>query len=116
MQLNKYLCTNRENLVKKYIELPAVIAEEANMEGRSHNYTITNASTNLKEAPRRKNMQLNKYLRVNRKNFTKRNIKMPDRNAEKEIMEGRSRNYAFTNEPTNLKEARLTSQCSFESR
>ena len=29
-------------------------------------------------------------------------------------MEGRSRNYAFTNELTNLKEARLT--CSFESR
>ena len=71
MQLNKYLCTNRENLVKKYIELPVGIAEEANMEGWSHNYAITNATANLKEAPGRKNMQLNKYLRVNRKNFTK---------------------------------------------
>ena len=71
MQVNKYLCTNRENLVKKYIVMSAGIAEEANMEGWSCNYAITNASTNMRKAPRQKNMQLKEYLRVNRTNFAK---------------------------------------------
>ena len=79
MQLNKYLCTNRENLVKKYIEMPVGIAEEANMEGSSHNNAITNASTNLKEAPRRKNMQLKKYLRVLQRGTSRCLIGMPRR-------------------------------------
>ena len=116
MQLNKYLRVNRKDLVKKYIEMPAGTAEEVNMEGRSHNYANTNVSMNLKEAPRRKNMQLNKYLRVNRRNLAKKYIKLPAGTAEEENMEGRSHNYAITNESTNLKEARLKSQCSFESR
>ena len=115
MQVNKYLCTNRENLVKKYIVMSAGIAEEANIEDWSRNYDITNASTNLRKAPRQKNMQLKEYLRVNRTNFAKRNIKMLDRNVEEENMVGRCRNYTLTNELSNLKEARLTSQCSFES-
>ena len=57
IQANKYLCTDRENLVKMYIEMSVGFDEEANMDGWSRNYDIK--------------MQLKKYLRVEQEELCK---------------------------------------------
>ena len=102
MQLNKYLCVNRKSLVKKYFEMPAGNAEEDDdyiKQGERH-VELLNDDPPLNVF--RKTLLPNKNLRVDKKHLVKNYYELL------KMMVQTERN--------NLYQARLTSQCSFESR
>ena len=97
-QKNEFLGVDKENLAKKPLEMFAETAEEENMKKKFHVQTTECLKTGT-------------HGNSNDGTDTNEQARYVDRK-----MEGRSHNYAITNESTNLTEARLTSQCSCESR
>ena len=113
-QKNEFLGVDKENLAKKHLEMFVETAEEG---------APRELLEMLVETAEEENMNKKFYVQTtdclktgthgtsNDGTDTNEQARNVDRKRE-----GRSHNYAITNELTNLTEARLTSQCSCESR
>ena len=91
MQLNKYLCVNKKNLVKKYFEMPAgnaVEDDDYKKHGEQH-VELLNDDPPLNTS--RKTLQQNKYLCVDKKHLVKGDYEL------QKMMEESERNNLYQN-------------------